>query len=451
MFSFREMAEHAEGALRNPSHPRVPTGICVDSRRVLPGDVFIALPGARTDGHAFLEEAFSAGAAGAVIRMVPDRSRHYPNLVEVSDPLAALQRMAAAWRGRFHAPMVAITGSNGKTTTKGLLAHLLAEDRRIHAAPENYNTEIGLPLALLTMPEGTDAGIFELGTQAPGEIAFLAKLLQPSIAVLTSVGPSHLDGLRSLDAVADEKWSLVDALPCDGLVLFNADCPALRRRASGTPRRRCGVGISQGDLRAVVKRTCPLDLTVAEPAMRLRPPLLGAHHAANVLLAACCALHLGMEPAEIERRMTAFAPPPHRLSPLQVGASVVLDDTYNANPASSLAALNVARAYGGANLRRIYVFGAMLGLGERAHAYHRQVLAHALRIGIDEIIPVGEASETVCRETADSCISWVDREALGAYLAERMCAAPHLILLKGSRDLHLDEVVASLRPGRSER
>ncbi len=446
MFSIRDLAASAGGKVLR-SGEGTPTGCAVDSRRVTAGDVFFALPGARTDGHAFLDDAFRRGAVAAVVlpsRPLPPSAR---NVIVVADVLAALHAVARAWRARFRIPLVAITGSNGKTTTRNLLTHLLDGSFVVYSPPENYNSEIGLPAALASMPAETQVGVFELGAEKPGDIASLADLLGPTSAVVTSVGESHLGGLGSLDAVAAEKWSLVDALPADGPAFVNVDSSPLRALAVASSRPGLvTVGLEDGAVRGRLVRAVPsLEVEVADPPLRLSTPLLGAHNATNLLLAAACAHRMEVPLHRIEERATTFALVPHRMQPRGARFGVILDDTYNANPSSMTAALDVLAAYGGAGARRVFVYGDMSGLGSIETARHREIAELAARLGIDEVYPVGERATAACRATTSLPATFVVRELLASHVAERLKGQRNaVVLVKGSHDVGLDRFVEDL-------
>ena len=430
-----------------------PTRIVHDSRAVREGDLFVALRGRRVDGHTFLTDAFERGACGALVSnpsLVPDAR----NVIVVDDVLAALQRLAGAWRGSLGATIVGITGSNGKTTTRALLAHLLREDpaeATVFSAPKNYNTEIGLPLALLAMPPTASIGLFELGAERPGDIPPLADLLSPQIGLITSIGPSHLDGLRTVAAVATEKWALVERLPSDGLAVLNADSPHLRARLAETPCRCLTVGLEHGRIRGRIVREVPrLVVGVDDPPLRLDCPLIGRLNATNLLLAAGTAHQLGVPTEAIERRAQTFDPVPHRFQPVTAPFGTILDDTYNANPASTAGALRTLARLGGRQTRRVFVFGEMRDLGLDADRYHREILDLAVELNVDLIVPVGERATAACRERPSPSVALVEGGQV-ADAVRRFCQAGEeaLVLVKGSRALELERLVDRIVGGGS--
>ena len=426
----------------------VPNRIVHDSRDVAEGDLFVALRGGRTDGHLHLHDAFSRGACGALVSDPSAAPDGAPNLIVVDDTLDALQQLASDWRQRSEATIVGITGSNGKTTTRALLAHLLREPAnpgRIYTAPKNFNTEVGLPLALLAMPNFAQIGLFELGAERPGDIATLADLLRPHIGLVTSIGPSHLEAFGSIDAVAEEKWTLVERLPKSGLAILNADAPALRQRAPRAPCRTMTTGLEHGEVHGRIERELPsLRIAVVNPPMRIDCPILGAHHASNLLLAAAAAGQLGVAPHAIEDRAATFVPVPHRLRPIETPFGTVLDDTYNANPVSSAGALRTLAGLGEPRTHRAFVFGEMRDLGRDTDRYHREILDLAIGLGIDAIFPVGARAIAACRERTSGAIEIVERNRLPERLAGCVSGDDRIVLVKGSRVLELERLIEDL-------
>jgi len=445
MFSVREIAAHVRGELTE-AVDATPTRIVHDSRQVAPGDLFVALPGTRTTGDAFVDDAFARGACAALVASVEGSSKGdgRPRIV-VPDALDALQQLARAWRDRLaKTTIVAVTGSNGKTTTRSLLAHVLRACGGVHEPPENYNTEIGLPLALLRTPETAEVGVFELGTERPGEIELLTSILRPSIGILTGVGPSHLAGFGSAERVAEEKWDLVRGLPDDGLLFVNGDDVLLRPRAEGERRATVAVGLGDADLRGRIVAAVPrLVVRVDDPPLRLETPLVGAHNATNVLLAVACALRLGVPSGAIEERAKSFVPIPHRLRLRPAPFGVLLDDVYNANPASMAAALDVLAAYGSPSTRRLFVFGDMLGLGDAGPEHHRAIRDLAVRLGID-IVPAGPLAVDACAEIASDRILSIPLAGRAAALRHLLFGRENAVLVKGSRALRLEDLVDEL-------
>jgi len=448
MFDLQEIATIAGGRLLDEQAAFLrPKRIVHDSRLVETGDLFAALPGERADGHAFVADAFERGACAALVSAADEVSSRTSNQIVVSDVLCALQAIAGAWRTQLPGTFIAITGSNGKTTTRALLAHLLGGLPEAFEAPKNFNTEIGLPLAILAMPETARIGVFELGADRPGDIGKLAEILRPDLGIITSVGPSHLDRFGSVERVAAEKASLAEALPDNALLFVNADSAPLARHLNeeAPPCRLLRAGLERGGIVARVERSVPwIELVVEEPALRLSAPLLGRHNARNLLLAALAALELGISPATIAQRAASFEPVSHRLQRLEAPFGAILDDTYNANPASTEEALRVLAGFGSASARRIFVFGDMRDLGRISDAEHRRIAELALDVGVDRIFPVGDLATSACRAAALAISRFVSRQELGHAIVEDACGET-VVLVKGSRTLALDGLVSDLR------
>jgi UDP-N-acetylmuramoyl-tripeptide--D-alanyl-D-alanine ligase len=448
MFPIAEIARILGGDLVKETG-ETPRRAIHDSRLVREGDLFVALEGAHTDGHVFLEEAFAHGACGALVseaRAIPKSGR---NLIVVENTLEALQRLASTWRRELPATFIGITGTCGKTTTKALLTHLLRGDLDTFSAPHNYNTEIGLPLALLEMPSCAQVGVFELGTSAPGEIAPLAALLSPEISILTMVGRGHLSGFGSVAAIAEEKWELVRALPKNGTAIVNLDCPELSRLATGWKGEVISVGLHGGKVDGRIVGTCPgLIIEMEPPPLRLETTLLGRHNATNVLAAVACALELGLAPETIEKQVRTFKPFPHRLNLLSTSFGYLLDDTYNANPDSTRGALFTLAEFDLDIAQRAFVFGDMLDLGEDSPRFHCEMIDLALRLGIEPIFPVGDLTTAAAREAAKNAPAgtfvFSPREELAGSIQKALTRDRNLLLVKGSRDMHLDQLVEQL-------
>ncbi len=441
MFSVAECARIVGGRVVR-ARAATPTRLIHDSRLVQPGDLFVAIKGARTDGHAYLASAFARGACGALVSHVDSAPKTAYNLIVVDNTTAALTRIAAAWRDTLPGTVIGITGTCGKTTTKHLLGHLLAG--AAYVAPHSYNTAIGIPIALSAMARTVRYGIFELGASAPGEIAPLAHLLRPDVAIVTMVGRGHLAGFETVDAVATEKWALVDALPHDGTVVVNADSPPLAARAAAWSGDVVTVGVDTGVFRGRIMQTVPA-LIIATDRLRLETRLLGRHNATNILLAVATALRLGVAPADIEARIRTFPPPPHRLNIVPVQFGYIIDDTYNANPDSTTAALHTLAEFPGR--RKAFVFGEMRELGKTALGYHREIMELAVAVGAAPIYPVGEMPCQVAREMAARApgrINIVPRVDLPARIRHDLTGRDNVLLVKGSHALELDEVVAAL-------
>ncbi|MFQ6020089.1 MAG: UDP-N-acetylmuramoyl-tripeptide--D-alanyl-D-alanine ligase, partial [Dehalococcoidia bacterium] len=365
--------------------------VVIDSRSAQQGDLFVALRGERHDGHDFLDDAIARGAAGVVVaRPVADLPPAVA-VFQVDDTLAALQRLAAYWRARQAVRVVAVTGSVGKTTCKELIAAVLGQRYPILKSEANLNTEIGLPLTLLALTAEHSWAVLEMAMYARGEIALLCDVARPDIGVVTNIEPVHLGRLGSMEEIVAAKGELVEALPPDGIAVLNGDDP---RAASLARRARARVllyGTTAGcDLRATDvtgrgREGISFRLAYGEESAPLSMPLPGRHHVYPALAAAAVAVSSGFTLAEAAQAL-ASAQPPLRLRLLPgANGSTLLDDSYNASPASVLAALDLLSEMKG---RRLALLGDMLELGTAETEAHRQAGEAAAR-ACDDLLLVG--------------------------------------------------------------
>ena len=433
--------------------------VSTDSRTVGAGDLFWALAGPRFDGHDYVAQALQAGAAGAVVRRGTPLDEEPPAvaaIVAVEDTLVALGDFAGWWC-RARAPrVVAVTGSNGKTTTKELVARVLATHHRVLATRGNLNNLIGLPLTLLGLAD-EDAVVVEMGMNAPGEIRRLAEIARPEVGVVTQVAAAHLEGLGDLEGVADAKWELVEGLPESGWAVINADDPRLAARAGRAGCRVLSFGIASGDLRATRIEDLGLDgirfRAVAPDGEEadVRLALLGAHNALNAAAALAVGRILGIPLAEAAEALAAVEPIPGRMVPVRLGRSVdVLDDTYNANPASVVAALAAGARSPGEEVRTIVVLGEMRELGPDAERLHREAGAEVARRAYDLFVAVGDLAAALGQGARDAGLD-PERvieaaEPTGAVDAVVTAVeGPTRVVVKGSRGARMERVVEGLR------
>jgi UDP-N-acetylmuramoyl-tripeptide--D-alanyl-D-alanine ligase len=401
------------------------------------GDLFFGLRGATRDGCEFAPEAVAAGAWGVVVR-----PRHAAGLggawvFSVANPLAALQTLARAWRRELGAPVVGVTGSVGKTSVKDIARALLPG--RVHANRENLNTEIGLPLTLLEAPAETEILVLEMAMRGPGQIAELAAIAEPEIAVITNVGPVHVELLGSVEAIAAAKAEVLGALPEDGTAVVPAEAGELEPHLAAAPRLlRFGPG---GDIDAVESRLREgvTEALVATPAGRVRFdfPFAERHNLTNALAAIGAGVALGAPVEEMADRAANIGFSSFRGERLELGDGIVLvNDCYNANPVSMRAALDHLTSLG--ETRRIAVLGEMAELGPGAAGYHREVGAHARAEGIELLVGVGEPA----RDYDPDELVGAPEEA--AELLAAQLEPGDTILVKGSRSAGLEAVAESL-------
>lgn len=418
--------------------------VSIDTRSLQPGALFVALPGERSDGHDFADSARIAGAAALLVAR--ELAIDLPQVI-VADTQVALGRIAHAMRLRSRARVVGITGSNGKTTVKTLLASILARHGRTHVNAGNYNNEIGLPLTLLAMPQDSEFAVLEMGAGKPGDIAYLADIARPDVALVNNVAPAHLERMGSLQGIADTKGAIYRALPDNGVAVINADDAfADTFAALAAPRRTLRYGLRQrADVSAVV-----VDEQRFDGRFRLRTPngdieiglaLPGRHNVLNALAAASAALALGVPLAEIKAGLEAAPTVAGRLLRREhASGAVVIDDSYNANPGSFAAAIDILAAEPG---ERVLVMGDMGELGVDAAHLHAEVGALARRRGVDRLFAVGALSRAAVAAFGDGATHCEDQEQLIARLREDLRAGV-AILVKGSRSSAMERVVHAL-------
>jgi UDP-N-acetylmuramoyl-tripeptide--D-alanyl-D-alanine ligase len=449
---------------------QVITDAAVDSRLVIPGGLFIALPGERVDGHDYVRAAFDRGAAAALVErdlpgdlpVVDLRQAVPPEQLEALTPpislrvassLEALQCVARHWRRQIEVRTIGITGSVGKSTTKELVAEVLEIRYRTIKNPGNLNNEIGLPLTLLRLTESHERAVLEMGFYVPGEIALLCDIARPSIGVVTNISQVHMERAGSLEAIVAGKSELVQSLPAapDGVAVLNRDEPLVMDMVEKTQARVFTYGLSpQADLWADQIEGLGLEgvrfaLHYQGEAVHVRVPLLGRHSAHTALRAAAVGLVEGLTWQEIVHGLQNCQSQLRLVAVKGPGGALLLDDTYNAAPASVAAALNLLSELDG---RRVAVLGDMLELGAFEEKGHRMVGARAAEVA-EELVTVGERARWIADEARRSGmpaskITIVDDSQAAISVLRNRIAKDDVVLVKGSRGMHMDLIVSAL-------
>jgi UDP-N-acetylmuramoyl-tripeptide--D-alanyl-D-alanine ligase len=416
------------------------SGVSTDTRTVGAGQLFVALIGERFDAHEFVPTAVARGCAAAVVSR-PVAGLGIP-LYVVPDTVVALGALGRYRRRAWSKPVVAVAGSNGKTTTKDLLRAALGSMLTVHATQGNLNNQIGVPLTLLALPDDADIAVIEVGTNVPGEIALLRAIVEPQVAVVTSVGEEHLEGLRDLAGVLAEESAIFDGVE---LAVVPASQPEIGAAAAGRAGRVLSAGLDSGDVRAETWRLRDDgsgELTVDGTTVAV--PLRGAHNLRNTMLALAVARAAGVSFARAARGIAAMPLPTMRSAWETLGRATLINDAYNANPASARAALELLATVGGGR-QRVAVLGTMRELGAAADALHAEIAARALSSGADIVAGIGAFGAALEAAAAGDprVVTAADVDDLWPRLAPRL-APDAVILLKASRGVRLERLIPHL-------
>jgi UDP-N-acetylmuramoyl-tripeptide--D-alanyl-D-alanine ligase len=454
--SLSDIAHRIGATLRGGDPSRLTSRVTQDTRQLHPGDLYLALRGENFDGHAFVPVAAANGAVGAIIA-AGSHTGSLPNftLLEVSDPLRALHSLAASWRAELHYPIVGLTGSSGKTSTKQFLAAILAEAGPVCSTPGNLNNHIGLPLTILSAQREDQFGVFEMGMNHPGEIAPLATLARPDHGIITNIGTAHIEFFPDRAGIAQEKAELFRAVAPSGACFYPAQddfATTLAEIAETSGSRACPVSLDSGSPHAQ-------DITPTENGTRFllctdrgnvetHLAVPGLHMVQNVLLAAAAALRLGLSPEQITAGLHKAKLVGGRLNRKVIRGLLVIDDSYNANPDSMEAALKTLAAMPlpRPDSRRLAVLGRMGELGHySAEGYAR--VGRCAAATVDELIAAGPATAPLAeaaRTAGLSAVHHLDDPAAAAVLIRSIARPGDALLLKGSRTARMEEIIPLL-------
>jgi UDP-N-acetylmuramoyl-tripeptide--D-alanyl-D-alanine ligase len=430
-------------------------GVSTDSRNIRQGELFVALRGERFDGHDFVLDAIRNGACGALVESAVLESRYdslgkVKNLFPVEDTLFSLQEMSAIHRKKFTVPVIGITGSNGKTTTKEMTASIMKQKGPVLKNEGNLNNHIGVPLTLLKMGPGHRSAVVEMGMSAPGEIDLLARLVKPDVGVITNIGPAHLEFLGTMDRVAAAKAELLGNMGAGGTAVLNADDRYFGVLSAQCSGKVLSFGTSPGaavrcrDIRQGDDYT-DFELIVRDAAVNVRLRALGRHNIANALAAAAAASAAGMTVEAVKYGLDEFVPVAMRSEVKVINGRTVLADCYNANPASVRAALEtLVTLRPGA--RSVAVLGDMLELGAEGAEAHREIGRLAARLGVNAIIVVGTLSAQILEGAQEggmpkSALFAAASHAEAAELLTRQSRVGDAVLVKGSRGMKMEKIL----------
>jgi UDP-N-acetylmuramoyl-tripeptide--D-alanyl-D-alanine ligase len=446
--SLAQIAKLAGGSISADDTSILVSKISTDSRTLRAGDVFVPLRGENFDGHKFLAQAAERGAAGAVVEeswkgKVP---RNFA-LIRVADTLVGYQTLAANYRASLPLKVIAITGSNGKTSTKDFVAATLAKKFRVTKTEGNFNNHVGLPQTMLAANRDDEIGVWEIGMNHPGEIAALAKLAAPDVAIITNIGVAHIEFMGSREAIAEEKGALAEAVAPNGTLILNADDAFSDDIAKRTRARIILAGIENGSVRAteISQQPTGSEFTILEGAHRCRAqlPVPGIHMVQNAMLAVAAGRAFGLSLEECAIGLASTPLTKARLQIREIDGIQFIDDSYNANPDSMKAALRTLVELD-ADGRRIAVLGEMGELGAESEHGHREVGETAAVLRVDELIAVGAAGALIAQAAREAGLEKsvaVDSPAEAAELLGKNAAPGDLILVKGSRSGRMERVL----------
>jgi UDP-N-acetylmuramoyl-tripeptide--D-alanyl-D-alanine ligase len=419
--------------------------LCSDSRSIASGDMFVALSGESFDGNAFVETAAQAGATSA---LVSQATGALPSVL-VEDTRLAYGLIARANRRRFTGAVVGLTGSSGKTSTKEMLASILGEAGTVYATKGNLNNEVGVPRSLLELSNEFDRAVIEMGAAKRGDIRYLCNFVEPSVAILTNAQAAHIAGFGSLDGVAATKGEIFSALPTSGTAVINADdayCDQWRKTAGHCQQLLFSLQSEDADFYAKQIQVddegrCTFDLVCPLGEAKITLCLPGRHMVANALAAAAAAMVVGAELEHIVAGLESLVPVVGRLSRSELGGLTLINDSYNANPGSVAAAIDVLASMAG---RRVLVLGTMAELGERSAELHAEIAERARAVGIEKLFVVGEYADAMAGRFGEGASAFNNKTELGEALIASVQKGD-VVLIKGSRSAAMETVCDQLQ------
>lgn len=447
-YTYKQLEQAVRGKLMIPTRRSFFKGrVSTDTRTLQPGDMYIALKGKNFDGHDYIDQAFEKGARLCIAELGSSRKirRRDPDIIFVENSAQALCRLAGFHRRQKNKPLIAITGSCGKTTTKEMLAHLLSGKYKVLKNLGTENNTVGVPRTLLGWDD-EDLAVIEIGTNQIGEIHYLTRLVQPTHGVLTLVGHSHLAGLRSIQGVRREKTSMIEAMEPGGTVIYNAEDRNITHEKLKT-LRSIRVGYKKG-MNFYADQIHLLDNSIGfrmNGKTRVAVPVLGQHNVINALLAAAAASCFGVKAEDVKERMATFEAPKGRLRYQESGGIHWIDDSYNSNPSSLKAAIELFRSYPPKG-RKVLVLGDMLELGPQANAFHREAGQQIAGHAFDLVLTVGALAGRFAEEAVvsgfakDKIHTFASSSDAGQFLKDRLQTGD-TVLLKGSRGMKMEKVM----------
>ena len=412
-------------------------GITTDSREIKEYDLYIALKGDKVDGHEFIKNAKNLGASAALLSIPNDKI--LIQQIKVDSPLLAIGKIANMWRKRFDIPVIGVTGSNGKTSTKDLLSHVLSSNFCVHATEGNFNTDIGLPLTLLQIDSSHTLSIVELGASVPGEIERLCEIAEPTHGVITNIAPAHLEGFGSLETIAHEKGALFRSLK-NGISFVNETDELVSKIIFEGNRITFGLS-PDCNFPADIYHEKDGSLTIILDTHEIPT---GSHNLSfikNSIAVSAIAISLGIDWGNLKNRIQSFLPPKGRCEVKKINQITIIDDTYNANLVSSLAALDYLKAFSG-NGKRIFVFGDMFELGSSSNDQHRKIGEKCSELALDSVFTLGQSTiytDSAIKDNIEH--QHFDSKKVMIETLKKKISKGDKILFKGSRGMEMEKVI----------
>jgi UDP-N-acetylmuramoyl-tripeptide--D-alanyl-D-alanine ligase len=456
-----ELASVVEGEIvsGNSTGGRQMRGVSIDSRKIGKEDLFIAIPGERYDGHQFVGEALRRGAKAVIMargkrHLINQKFLDRTAVILVEDTKRALRDLAAWHRGQFDIPVVAVTGTNGKTTTKDMIAEVLSSRLKVLKSPESYNNLIGVPLTLFQLSPRHQALVMELGMSSPGEIGILTQISDPGLGVITNIGPAHLESMSSVEKIAKAKFELPENMRSPKTLVLNADDHILTERIKEKRKdeKVISFGIqNKGDFYAdaiELNGNGYIGFRINKE-ITLNLGVLGVHNVYNALAAFAVGRALELDPEEIKGRLERYLPSKSRMELISIRGIRIINDSYNANPVSTSRALETLMEMKTSG-RRYAVLADMLELGEKAEDYHKEMGRKAAQLGVDQLLVVGHLAQLIAEGAKEAGMSsqqvqnFENNQEVGFQLLHSLKDGD-LVLVKGSRKMKTEEVVLTLK------
>ncbi|HIX83081.1 MAG TPA: UDP-N-acetylmuramoyl-tripeptide--D-alanyl-D-alanine ligase [Candidatus Megamonas gallistercoris] len=452
-FTLTQVMQATNAVLKKLTASSVFGGVTTDTRKVEEGMLFVALKGEKFDGHDFIAQAAQKGAIGAIVNKDYDVSLLEDvdiDVLAVEDTLKAYQDLAKFWRSKFSIPVIGITGSNGKTTTKDLTAAVLSGKWNVLKTQANFNNEIGLPMTLLQINKTHDAAVVEMGMRGLGQIKALTEIARPTIGVITNVGETHLELLGTIENIAKAKGEMAQAIEINGKVILNADDEHVAKMHEITKAHAVYFGINRAaDVKAFDIKTedgkTEFEAIVGEKMAHFTLNMLGIHNVYNCLAALAVGYACGLTIEEMQKGLSSFRPTAMRFEYRKIGDFSIINDAYNASPASTRAALkNLAQV---ANGRKILVMGDMFELGSVETAAHEAIAQQAQEAGVSVLITRGKLTENTAvkaRELGMEQVYECESHEAAVAVLKKVLQKGDTVLFKGSHGMHMEKIIELL-------